>query len=170
MIRFSSRAEKISWISIFSLMLVIIIGLSVGLAVVSSKDEEDWDVVTKDYAYKTIYVTDADYPLAAKAYIKIKNLSSEYQNYTFDIKLYNKSDNSVVYGYSAYYSSQDDYTTDSTKDFVTFTGPINYLPPHETTLIPIGLNSIDNKIDLKKCYCLISKFEIDESKDNPNSY
>ena len=91
MIRFSSRAEKISWISIFSLMLVIIIGLSVGLAVVSSKDEEDWDVVTKDYAYKTIYVTDADYPLAAKAYIKIKNLSSEYQNYTFDIKLYNKN-------------------------------------------------------------------------------
>lgn len=57
-----------------------------------------------------------------------------------------------------------------TKDFVTFTGPINYLPPHETTLIPIGLNSIDDKINLQKCYCLISKFEIDESKDSPNSY
>ena len=111
MIRFSSRAEKISWISIFSLMLVIIIGLSVGLAVISSQDEEDWDVVTKDYAYKVTYVTDEDYPVKAKAYIKIKNLSSEYQNYTFDIKLYNKLDNSIVYGYSAYYSSQDDYTT-----------------------------------------------------------
>lgn len=100
MIRFSSRAKKISWISIFSLMLVIIIGLSVGLAVVSSKDEEDWDVVTKDYAYKAEIVDDLEEtPYTFLFEIKIANFTDRVQEFSFSLKAWDKANpsNNLVF-------------------------------------------------------------------------
>ena len=100
MIRFSSCAEKISWISIFSLMLVIIIGLSVGLAVVSSKDEEDWDVVTKDYAYKAEIVDDLEEtPYTFLFEIKIANFTDRVQEFSFSLKAWDKANpsNNLVF-------------------------------------------------------------------------
>lgn len=61
MFQVSPKAKKISLISVFSLMLAVIVGLSVALGIVCNKDKEQWDVVTDEYAYKIIYNTYNDY-------------------------------------------------------------------------------------------------------------
>lgn len=91
MIKFSSRAEKISWISIFALMFTAIICLSIGLAVVASKEEEDWDVVTEDYAYKADIVNDLDEtPYSFLFEIKIANFTDRVQKFSYDLKVWDK--------------------------------------------------------------------------------
>lgn len=170
MFQVSPKAKKISLISVFSLMLAVIVGLSVALGIVCNKDKEQWDVVTDEYAYKVIYVPDQDYPLVANAYIKIKNFTSKYTSYIFDIRIYNKTDNSLVCGYTA----NGDLTY---KNFITISGPSNYLPPNEATLIPVYFMSgsingliVDPEINFRNCYCLISNFKIDKIENKPNSY
>lgn len=68
MIKFSPRIKKVSLISLFSLMLAAIIGLSVALGIVCNKNKEKWDVVTEDYAYRLTYNAYDDY---TKLHIKL---------------------------------------------------------------------------------------------------
>lgn len=181
MFQVSPKAKKISLISVFSLMLAVIVGLSVALGIVCNKDKEQWDVVTDEYAYKITYYSIKDTP-AAGINLKIKNFTDKYTTYSFSTKLYKKQDNTIVFGYISNFNvigNNYTYYFDSTNynDHLSFvTDPFAVCPNDETTF-RIGFQDgetvgliVDHEINFEEYYCSVYDFSIKETDDRVYLY
>ena len=131
MIRFSSRAEKISLISLFSVMLAVIVGLSIALDIISTKSKEnlylhhllgndDWDVITDEYAYQVRFISTQASSVGNNVdfeyYVKVANLTDKLCSYSYRGVVYDKSnpilegDRNLMNGVNSAYSSVAPYS------------------------------------------------------------
>lgn len=106
MIKFSPRIKKVSLISLFSLMLAIIVGLFIALDIISTKSKEnlhlhhllrndDWDVITDDYAYQVRFIStqasSVGNNIDFEYYVKVANLTDKLCSYSYAGIVYDKS-------------------------------------------------------------------------------